>query len=671
MQKLSEQQILQNIKDGDCFECEITDGSFALKIDSYVPTVCVAPHAGHRMRGKLISNCLLSEEERLYEEDPYTDQFVQAMPITLIARDSRYEYDLNRPIANCIYKRAWGKTVWDKKLSLKERQVSVGKHQAFYRVLNTLIEELEQRFGATLILDIHSYNFQRREEAMPTFNIGTEQIDEDRWRGVIDYALRRLARIELPNLPVDAAENRAFFGRGYLVAHINSHFQNSLVLPVEIKKVFMNEASGEPYPLVMQALSQQFKLFLIEISAHFAKRYTRKRRTRKIDMLAENLEPSILRLDRSLYRLARGLETLYYINPINIETERRQFFKQKGQYLPHFHYRQLDIDPYRFREQLYRLPVEDIRDPNIQSLYRDVINSLSEKIAMLVTTGTSQFLYESLKYYGEPSITDEQNARFLLHAAKFAESDTEFYDTPQLLKAFKERASELGMQCKIETSSKLVASAMVSTARKTVLVAKGLTLSRMEAEALIHHELGVHMATTLNAAQQRLKVFSLGLPGNTHTQEGLAILNEYQSGNLTLQRLRGLALRVLAVRQMLRDGNFRHTFSYLHEEFDMPENDAFKLALRVHRGGGFTKDYLYLSGVSKALALAENCDIRGLYVGKTGFAYLPVIDEMIGRQLIDAPVFYPAFLKSPAPVSPELQYLMRCIRADNTRPIAA
>ena len=218
------------------------------------------------------------------------------------------------------------------------------------------------------------------------------------------------------------------------------------------------------------------------------------------------------------------------------------------------------------------------------------------------------------------------------------------------------------MKCKIETSTKLVASAMVSNSRKTVLIAKNLRLSNIDAEALIHHELGVHMATTLNAQMQQLKVFSLGLPGNTLTQEGLAILNEYHSGNITLKRLQGLALRVLAVKEMLKHGDFRHTYSFLHEEYKLSPNDAFKLAVRVHRGGGFTKDYLYLRGVSQALDLAKQRDIRNLYVGKTGFDYLSVIDEMIERQLVSEAAYYPQFLVEPAPATPVLEYLIGCIR---------
>ena len=663
MLKLSKAEIIEKIHAKECFECEINDGSFSIKIESYVPTICTAIHAGHRLRSKLIQECLLNQEERFYEEDPYTNTLIQAMPITLIGLDSRYEYDLNRPIANCIYQKAWGKKVWRKKLTTKERNISIDKHQSFYQVLDALVAELEKQFGATLIFDTHSYNYLRRNDESPTFNLGTEQVNLDKWQGVINLSKKQLSKISLPNLPVSAKENSAFFGRGYMIAHINSRFHNCLVIPLEIKKIFMDELTGEIYPLVMEELTQQLKHCLTEISAFFAKKHTRKTKVRKYDMLTEKMDSEIIKLDRALYQLAKGMETLYYINPINIETERKQFFKKNGNYQPSFHYHQLDIDPFKFREQLYRLPIENVRDPSIQSLYRDVINSLSEKVSLLVNAGKPQFLYESLKYYGEPSLTDKKNAEFLLHAARFDDKPNNVISTQQLLDKFKDQANQWDMQCKIETSNKLVASAMVSNSRKAVIIAKNLEINSIEAEALVQHELGVHMATTLNARQQRLKVFSLGLPGNTFTQEGLAILNEYQSGNMTLHRLQGLAHRVLAVNEMLNEGDFRHTYGYLHEELHLSEKEAFKLSVRVHRGGGFTKDYLYLSGVSKALTLHKHQDIRNLYIGKTGFNYLDIINEMVERQLITAPLYYPNYIYEPVATNPVLEYLMTCIHS--------
>ncbi len=664
MQKLSEAEIIDRIDAGQLFECEITDGSLSLKIDSYTPAICVAVHAGHRMRNELVAKCYLDEDERYYEEDPYTDQMIQAMPITLVANDSRYEYDLNRPIAMCIYNRAWGKTVWKKQPSQKERQFSINKHQCFYRVLDALVAKIEQQFGAALIFDIHSYNHLRRNETLtPTFNLGTEQLDRERWQDIIELSLNRLGEIILPNLPVIAEENSVFFGRGYLASHINGRFQNTLVFPLEIKKVYMDELSGEIYPLVMRDLIKQFKDSMVDISTFFARRYAKKRRARQVHLLAEKMDPAVAKVDRALYQVAKGLDTLHYINPTNIPGERKKFFKSHANYQPKFIYRQLDIDPYRFREGLYRLPVNEIRDPGIQSLYRDVIDNLSDKIDLLVKAGKPNFLYESLKYYGEPSLIDKQNANFILHAAAFGDEEQATVGTDELISRFLHAAKEWGMECKIESSAKLVASAMVSNSKKTVFLGKNLHLTETDATALIHHELGVHMATCLNASRQRLKVFTIGLPGSTLTQEGLAILNEYHSGYMTLRRLQILALRVIAVNEMIKQGDFRHTYNYLHEERQLSPDEAFKLAVRVHRGGGFTKDYLYLNGICRALQAVKHGNIRNLYVGKTGFEHLDIINEMVERQWVSEPKFYPQYLQHPKQGPQVLEYLISCIKS--------
>lgn len=671
MQKLSEAEIISRIEEGRQFDCEISDGSFSIKVESYVPTVCVAVHAGHNFRQSLRPLCQLDDNERMYEEDPFTEQFIRAMPITIVAQDSRYEYDLNRPLATCIYKKAWGKDVWLRALPLRERKASIEKHQQFYRVLDALLARLQKQFGAALVFDVHSYNYLRRDDPCPTFNIGTEQLDLDRWFRVLDFMVGRLGRVELPNLPVKVGRNEVFYGRGYMTSHINSRYENVLVTPLEIQKIYMDEMAGTPYPLILNSLSTQIKDVLVETAAYFSRHYTRKRVSRASALLADKMDPAILTVDKELHRVAKGLETLHYINPANLLSEKKKFFRARNHYQPQFHYRPLTIDPYAFRESLYRLPVASIRDAGIQALYRDVIDNLARKVDMLVKVGQPDFLYESLRYYGEPTEVDEKNAAHLLHCASYDERLGEPLGQNEILEAFRTYAGRWGMDCKIELSSRLVANAMVSDARRAVVVAKGVSMEQRKAMALIHHELGVHMSTTLNAAGQKLKIFSIGLPGNTLAQEGLAILNEHLSGNMLLSRLKVLALRVLAVKEMLRRGCFRHTFAFLQEEHSMLPDEAYQLAVRVHRGGGFTKDYLYLNGFAHALDMVQTMNIRNLFVGKTSFAYLPIIDEMVERQMVKAPTYLPTHLDQPAASDEIISYLVRCVRYDggwNTRP---
>jgi uncharacterized protein (TIGR02421 family) len=662
MLKLSEIEILERISAGDLFECVAEDDSFILKIEEYTPAICTAIHDGHKMREATQKHCALDAHERLYEEDPFTCQLIDSMPITLAGGDSRYEYDLNRPVATCIYKKAWGKTVWKTALPTAVKKQNIAKHQRFYRILDALISKIEKLFGACIVFDVHSYNHLRHERETPTFNIGTEQIDQDRWKKVLEHFTQRLASLSLENIAITAKHNDIFFGRGYLIAHTNGRFENTLVLPLEIKKIFMDEYKGELYPLVFNNLKEGIKHCFTDSAAFFSRKHTRKQSAKRIEMLSSQLEPAIAKVDRQLYKLAKNLETLLYITPVNINHEKKRFFAQRSNYQPQFRYRPLDIDPYLFREKLYRLPVDEIRDPSIQQLYRRVIDGMSSKIDLLVNAGTPDFIYNSLQYYGEPSLDDEKNAAFLMHATDFEETQTKNINADELVRRFREQADHWGMKCKVETSSRLVAAAMVSNSRKAVYVNRDALLSEVEANALLHHELGVHMATTLNASQQKLKVFSLGLPGNTMTQEGLAILNEFHSGNLPLIRLKELALRVLAVREMINHGDFRHTYNYLVEEHRMSSDNAFKLAVRVHRSGGFTKDYLYLRGVSIAYNLNKSTDISNLYIGKTGFDSLGIINEMISREMISSPVYLPVYLTKSKSHSAILDYLMASIR---------
>ncbi len=177
MQKIAIDDILGRIDQKRQFEGVSEDGSFYIKIDEYTPYICTAIHNGHKLRDELIDLCLLSEQERWYEEDPNTLDFISSFPIVLASLDSRYEYDLNRPEQEAIYETAWGKEVWMRPLHNSEREESLRKYKNFYEVLFRLISILEGSFGACLLYDIHSFNYQRLDKSTPLFNVGTKNIN--------------------------------------------------------------------------------------------------------------------------------------------------------------------------------------------------------------------------------------------------------------------------------------------------------------------------------------------------------------------------------------------------------------------------------------------------------------------------------------------------------------
>jgi len=270
MLKLTEQECIEKIESGACFHADI-EGGFQVKIEQYSFYVCTAIHDGHNLRENLRENCLLDESERLYEEDPYTGALIKDMPITLTGLDSRYEYDLNRGEETCVYETAWGKEVWKQPLTDDQTSESLEKHRRFYRVAVALAKKLQAIHGSCLFYDMHSYNYIRREESdTPAFNIGTEQLDRQRWGDVIDHWNLRLNKIEMPDTAMRSALDEVFYGRGNQAAVMKPYAGNVLVLPTELKKIFMDELTGELHDSFFKELKERFCRELLENSLYFA-----------------------------------------------------------------------------------------------------------------------------------------------------------------------------------------------------------------------------------------------------------------------------------------------------------------------------------------------------------------------------------------------------------------
>ncbi|NOI67898.1 flavohemoglobin expression-modulating QEGLA motif protein [Vibrio sp. 99-8-1] len=619
------------------FEGLLIGSGTRVKIDEYLPVVCTSIHAGNQMRSELVKQCELSPEERYFEEDPHTDAMIMSQPITLIGLDSRFEYDLNRPKSlSTYYKSAWNKKVWEKALSENQRKISHKKHEQFYLLYEALIAKLESKFRQVIVFDMHSYNYQRVKTETPVFNIGSAQIDMERWGGIVSKFVAELKKIPLPNISTTAEVDAVFEGRGYLIAHTNAHFDRTLVLPTEVKKVFMDEQTGMLFPLVLESFQVGLKQAFSATSAYFLRKASAKSRIRRTDMLSTQIDASVLSVDKTLFKLANKIETLKYVNPTNLVRERARFFAAPRRYKPNYRYRQLPVNANEFKHQLYKLPIERISDPDLKGLYSDMIDKLSEKVDLLTSVGQDSFLYSSLKYYGKPDTVALKNARFLLYTQELDDDQT-VRSASYARKQLSQAAANWGMKCKITETASIAAKAMVSSNPPTLFLNSGATYGEKEVARLVQHELGVHMATTLNAKMQPLSIFRLGLPGSTFTQEGLAILAEYKAGFMSLDRLKILSTRVLAVDSMLKEQDFFQTYSYLIEELEIENQLAFSITTRVYRGGGFTKDHLYLAGFVELLRLSENRSLDNLLIGKCSVKYHGLTDELVQRQWLKPP----------------------------------
>ncbi|MCP4976193.1 MAG: DUF1704 domain-containing protein [Maribacter sp.] len=311
---------------------------------------------------------------------------------------------------------------------------------------------------------------------------------------------------------------------------------------------------------------------------------------------------NLFEIDANLDRLVKKIELLNYVNPLNIEKEKHRFFASKYTGNPSFHYPKLKFNGYKLHRLFFTQRLERIKDEKIKKLYQEVIYYYSNMIQCIETIGSAKgFHYNSLRVFGTPTEKDVQNARFILHFPdEPASTEMEkIYSAEEAKSYFEDFGQQYDFPLNIKFATHLSAEAMVSNSSQSLLIKKNTKFSKNQLLTLANHEIGVHLVTTFNGAEQPLQIFSNGFPNNVETQEGLAVFSEYMSGALTLKRLKELAYRVLASDSLIKGYSFADTFDMIHNHYKLNREEAFTITLRAHRGGGFTKDRLYLSGLRK------------------------------------------------------------------------
>jgi len=344
---------------------------------------------------------------------------------------------------------------------------------------------------------------------------------------------------------------------------------------------------------------------------------------------------TLFEIDRYLDKLVKKIELLSYVNPVNIESEKEKFFASKYLTNPVFHYPNIDFDKFNLHREFFSLPIERIEDERIRDLYEEIIYFYSGLIQSIETIGKGKkFYYNSLHSFGTPTEKDVENAKYILHFEDDYDADhfKPKYTAEETEAIFKEFSGRYDFTYNIKYSTTMGAIAMVLNNTKTLVLNNHHTFSENEIGVLTNHEIGVHMVTTMNGLLHPLKIFSHGFPDNVETQEGLAVFSEYMSGNLTIKRLRELAYRVIAVNSLAKGYSFSKTFRMLHNTYDLNREDAFHITVRAHRGGGFTKDYLYLSGLKKVYNYYQSGkDLSLLLTGKVSLEHLDTIEYLIEK----------------------------------------
>jgi hypothetical protein len=80
------------------------------------------------------------------------------------------------------------------------------------------------------------------------------------------------------------------------------------------------------------------------------------------------------------------------------------------------------------------------------------------------------------------------------------------------------------------------------------------------------------------------------------------------------------------------------------------QRTAYGIILRTYRGGGLTKDAVYLRGLRDVFEyLQKGGDLEALYIGKVSLSHLPVLRELRWRKILKPPPLLPHFLNENEP----------------------
>ncbi|WP_426692660.1 DUF1704 domain-containing protein [Sphingomonas sediminicola] len=355
-----------------------------------------------------------------------------------------------------------------------------------------------------------------------------------------------------------------------------------------------------------------------------------------------------LEADRKLDNIANSFDFLLSLSPINSQDAMARFFAQCEEKPPKFRYRPLTVDPDIAKRELYEIDLSRLEDPLLERLLSEKRREIDYQLTLLATRNTPGFRPASMLLYGTVSRQLLSDAHAVLGAVKPGMTRGKKIGAHDVAAAANDlvsryRSIDERFQAKVEVRDD-VSGLLVSGDRLLISSATSMAESRLD--ALLSHEVSVHLLTYFNGSTQGLSIFRTGLAQYEGIQEGLGVFAEWAVGGLTSSRLRLLAGRVVAVEAMIEGAEFIDVYRRLTNDLGFSKRVAFDLCARVFRSGGFAKDAIYLKGFRAVMdRVATGASLDAFWLGKIAPEHVDAIEELLLRGLLHAPVFVPDFLE--------------------------
>jgi uncharacterized protein (TIGR02421 family) len=535
----------------------------------------------------------------------------------------------------------------------------------FFESVSRLVREvaatLSAEFGAFLIVEIWSApdggraNDPAVPSVLPTFTIhAPETVKMTR---SVDALEKRLKRVKVlkHGVRVEVIRDGEMHppDMSPLLTKTEARELNCSYLGIAVPPVFRKPNSSDEFPLLARSLRQGLSLALRKTYFEFARSRTTHRPPHFHALGRKAVVKAVWDIDRQLAAVSNQFDYLLQLTPVNPNAAWKQFQRGHFETAPEFHYRPLPVDPSVLKRDLYKIPIERVEDPALHRLFQEKQEELELKLTMLRDRDTPRFLYESLQLFGGVEDNLLVLAQDLLQqlSGKGVLEKGHQVDAEGFAKLAEAEFEHYRKRCP-EFKAKTLVSADVSgliVSRGKLMINSDIRLPPSRVAALLAHEVGTHLVTYYNGRTQPFQQLYSGLAGYEELQEGLAVLSEYLVDGLSGGRMRQLAARVLAVRNMVDGASFIETFRVLDDECGFTQRAAYNITMRVYRGGGLTKDAVYLRGLKAILRYVQKGgDLNPLLVGKMAVEHIPIIKELQYRKVLNPIPIVPRYMEDEA-----------------------
>lgn len=535
-----------------------------------------------------------------------------------------------------------------------------GQRSSLGSLVREIVQTLSAQFGAFLVVELWAGSEDEASEAedaqaeRPAFRILARGRVPSR---TVDALHRALLGISVGGMDaevgVEVGAKPAPRGMSPLLSVQDARALGGHLIGVEVRPIHRDVQTGKAYPLVRRELVHELTHAFLQTFYQFARTETKHRPPHFHSLGRRAVVKAVWEVDRVLAEVSDEFDLLLQLSPVNPRSAWSEFQRHRFERAPTFMYRRRGFDPETLKRRLWNIHIERLEDPTLGNLFREKRSELDVQLSMLADLDTPQLLMGSLRAYGKPDRELVERARSVLEqlpprsrerggsgtigAKGFAELAREE------ISHYRERYPELTAKVFVRSDT---TGLMVS--RGNLLVGSETTIPRSRVDALLQHELGTHMVTYFNGRAQPFRQLSLGLAGYDALQEGIAVLAEYLVGGLSRPRLRLLAGRVLAVDSLVDGAGFVETFRTLHGKWEFTQRTAFVTTMRVYRGGGLTKDAMYLKGLAELLAYLRNGgQLEPLFVGKVALDHMPLVRELQLRGVLKSAPLRPRYMERP------------------------